>query len=86
MVKMLHKDVDKSCFTLRMIFYRNLCSTLDSLVTFLSQNVIPEIFSFLVKPLEQLSSNHYLGIERSAGEKDLADSNRGTVLQTREQS
>lgn len=36
MVRMLHKDVDKSCFTLRMIFYRNLCGTLDNVASFLS--------------------------------------------------
>ena len=77
MVRMLHKDVDKSCFTLRMIFYRNLCGTLDSLVTFLSQPTIQEIFSYLVKPLEKLSNNHYLGIERNAG--DLAESSRITM-------
>ena len=77
---MLHKDVDKSCFTLRMIFYRNLIATLDSLVTFLSQSAIQEIFGYLVKPLEQLSSNHYLGIERSAGENNLSDSQRANQL------
>jgi len=50
--KCLHTDVNKSCFTLRMIFYKNLCGVLDHLVPFLSQNVIFEIFSYLVRPLQ----------------------------------
>ena len=32
----LHKDVNKSCFTLRMIFYKNFCGILEHLVTFLN--------------------------------------------------
>ena len=47
----LHKDINKSCFTLRMIFYKNLCGALEHLVAFLSQKFIWELFRYLVKPL-----------------------------------
>ena len=40
----LHQDINKSCFTLRMIFYKNLCGILDHLVTFVNQKSIRELF------------------------------------------
>lgn len=58
----LHKDINKSCFTLRMIFYKNLCGILEHLVTFMDQNNIWELFKFLVKPLQPLLCNNKLGI------------------------
>ena len=63
-----------------MIFYKNLNSVLDNIVTFLSQNVIQEIFGFLVRPLERLSDDHHLGIERSSIEQNMAQSSRGSLI------
>ena len=57
----LHKDINKSCFTLRMIFYKNLCGILEHLVTFMNQKNIQELFKFLTKPLQPLQDNN-LGI------------------------
>ena len=47
----LHIDINKSCFTLRMIFYKNLCGILDNLVIYCNQKMLLELFSFLVRPL-----------------------------------
>ena len=70
----LHKDINKSCFTLRMIFYKNLCGILEHLVTFMNQKSIWELFKFLVKPLQPLQDNN-LGITQNQDE-NLNDSQR----------
>ena len=50
----LHKDINKSCFTLRMIFYKNLCGILEHLVSFMTSKCIWDLFGYLVKPLQTL--------------------------------
>lgn len=66
-VECLHRDINKSCFTLRMIFYKNLCGILEHLVTFLNQKTIWDIFQNLVKPLKASCDNN-LGIEQNQDE------------------
>lgn len=61
----LHKDVNKSCFTLRMIYYKNLCSVLEHLIEYLSDSKIEELFYYLVKPLSEVKANDMLEIQHS---------------------
>ena len=82
----LHRDINKSCFVLRMIFYRNFCAILEQLVPFLNQSNILELFKYLVRPLRALTRNN-LGITQSLDDNNiLNESQRMTMTQQREQS
>ena len=51
--RVLHTDVNNSCFSLRMIFYQNFVGILEAIITFIDQDKIIDFLSYLVRPLNQ---------------------------------
>ena len=55
--RVLHTDVNNSCFSLRMIFYQNFVGIMEQIITFLDQEKIIDFLSYLVRPLNQMKTD-----------------------------
>ena len=68
--RVLHTDVNNSCFSLRMMLYQNFVGILEEIVTFIDQDKIIEFLNYLVRPLNQ-GKTEGLNIQRTnASQRD----------------
>lgn len=75
----VHYAINKSCFALRMIYYKNLCGIFEQLVPYMSAEFILHILSFILKPLSNMDQNNLQIEDELAKEPENKVSNRQSV-------
>ena len=74
----VHYAINKSCFALRMIYYKNLCGIFEQLVPYMSSEFILHVLSFILKPLSNMEENN-LQVEDESLKEDNKKNNRQSV-------